>query len=59
MQQHYRIDCECKGTGRIKRYIGHPGRIAIFVCFACTDNTTDDNPNPQQTAGVIAELEQS
>lgn len=35
-QPSYQIDCECKGTGRITRYIGHPNRVAIFVCFACT-----------------------
>ena len=37
-QPHYRIDCpECHGTGRIKKYIGHPGRMAEFVCFACIE----------------------
>lgn len=35
-QPAYRLDCECRGAGRIQRYIGHPGRVAIFLCFKCT-----------------------
>lgn len=25
----------CQGTQRVKRYIGHPGRCAVFVCSDC------------------------
>ena len=47
-QKSYRIDCpECRGSGRVRKYIGHEGRAAVFVCFACTsDDPVNEGAKP-------------
>jgi hypothetical protein len=41
-QPRYRTDCpDCHGTGRVQRYVGHPGRVAEFPCFWCTEAAGD------------------
>lgn len=35
----------CNDTRRVKRYIGHRGRVAIFICFDC------ETPADRETAG--------
>lgn len=44
-----KIICQrCKGTGKVKHPIGHPGRVALFRCVLCAGEGVLETTEPKQ-----------